>query len=191
MSAAFIVEAMRGAWLTLAFMMLLSRAAFQLAGPVRMRSFLDVWQTGSAKRLWGAVTVAFAVFLVAAAASADGSFRAFDLLLLAALVGVLGADGLVNALPSGFETFKDRVQTAWVSRAGGARAGDRHLFATVNAALAVVAGAVALVVILYRSIAVTTVAVAAAAAVALTAGLIGLALLTRERPFAGDVSDAS
>jgi hypothetical protein len=39
--ADFVVEAMRVGWLTLAFMMLFSRLAFQFAGPVRMRSFLD------------------------------------------------------------------------------------------------------------------------------------------------------
>ncbi len=44
------VDAMRIAWLTLAFMMLLSRAAFQAAGPLRMRSFLDSWQAGRVKR---------------------------------------------------------------------------------------------------------------------------------------------
>jgi len=191
MTAAFVVEAMRAAWLTLAFMMLLSRVAFQLAGPVRMRSFLVVWQNSSVKRLWGSATIAFAIFLVAAAVFAEDSFRALDVLLLAVLVAVLVGDGLVNALPSGFETFKDRMQTAWVRRSSGARAGDRHLFASVNAALAVAAGAVAAVVIAYRSIALGTIVIAAAAAAALTAALIAGALLTaRERPLAGDVSDA-
>ena len=191
MTATFVVEATRAAWLTLAFMMLLSRLAFQLAGPARMRSFLVLWQNGSIKRAWGTATLVFAVFLVAAAVSAAGSFGAFDLLLLAVLVAVLVGDGLVNALPSGFETFKDRMQAAWVDRTGGARAGDRHLFATVNAALAVAAVAVALVVIVYRPIAGGTIAVAAAAAVALTTALIGASLLTaRERPLAGDTGDA-
>ncbi len=53
MSSDAVVELMRAAWLTLAFMMLLSRLVFQAAGAVRMRAFLDAWQGGAVKRAWG------------------------------------------------------------------------------------------------------------------------------------------
>ena len=178
MKAGFVVDATRGAWLTLALMMMLSRIAFQAAGPRRMRTFLDGWQHGSVKRIWGLTTLAFAVFLTVSALVADGSFRAFDLVLVAALVAVLVADGAVNALPSGFETFKDRVQAAWVRRAGPGRAGDSHLFAAVNAVLAAASAAVAAVVLAYRPIDAAPVVAAIAAALALTPALIGASVLT-------------
>jgi hypothetical protein len=51
-------------------MMLLSRIAFQLAGARRMRDFLDGWQRGSVKRVWGLATLAFAAFLAGGAIAA-------------------------------------------------------------------------------------------------------------------------
>jgi len=48
-------ELARGAWLTLALMMLCSRAVFQARGAVWMRAFLDRCQVGGVKRVWGAM----------------------------------------------------------------------------------------------------------------------------------------
>lgn len=175
MSADLVVDAVRFGWLTLAFMMLCSRLVFQALGPAGMRSFLDGWQRGGVKRLWGTLSLAFAAFLVAGAASAHDGLGTFDLVLLVVLVGILVADGLVNVLPSGFTTFKDRMQRAWVSRhRGSGREGDRYLFGTVNAFLAIAALTAAVVVIAYRPIAAGLVVLSAALAVSLTAPLIGL-----------------
>jgi hypothetical protein len=179
-SAEVVVDAVRVGWLTLAFMMLLSRIVFQAAGPARMRAFLDGWQSGWVKRVWGSGSLLFAAFLVAAAASHHGRLRPLDVVLLVALLLLLVADGLVNAVPGGFAAFKDRMQRAWVERhRGTGRAGDRHLFGTVNAGLAVAAAAVAAVVIAYRPIALSVVALAAAVAFVLTAGLIAASTLRR------------
>ena len=106
MNAEFVVDATRTAWLTLALMMLLSRFAFQAAGPARMRAFLDGWKRGPVKRVWGTTGLVFAAFIGIAALRASGSFGAFDLVLVVALVTVLTLDGLVNALPAGFETLR-------------------------------------------------------------------------------------
>jgi hypothetical protein len=182
MSAGTVVDVMRAGWLTLAFMMLLSRAAFQLAGPVWMRSFLDGWKRGGVKRVWGATSLAFAGFLVAAAAARGDGLGAMDWVLLAALVLVLAVDGLLNVLPAGFETFKDRVQEVWVARRRGTRTeGDAYLFGTVNALLALAAAAAAVVVIVYRPIAVAVVLVAAALALVLTTALIAASSARRVR----------
>jgi hypothetical protein len=61
---------MRFGWLVLAGMMLASRVAFQLAGPVRMRTFLDAWRVSTTKRVWGAAALAYGVALLAAGARA-------------------------------------------------------------------------------------------------------------------------
>jgi hypothetical protein len=174
-----VVDGMRAGWLTLAFMMLLSRVVFQAAGAARMRAFLDGWQRGGVKRIWGATTLAFALFLVAAAIAAPAELRTTDAIFLAALLGVLVADGLVNALPAGFETFKDRLQRAWISRTRGTRRGtDSYLFATVNALLAAASMGVAATVILYRPIRVELITIAAGAAIVLTAALISASVFT-------------
>jgi hypothetical protein len=165
------IEAVRGGWLTLCFMMLLSRVVFQAQGAERMRAFLTGWQQGGVKRVWGSLTLAYAGVLAIAAASSIGKFGAFDLALLAALWAVLLADGSVNVLPAGFETFKDRMQAAWVRR-NPDRADDRHLFGTVNALLALASAGAAAVVLAYRPVEWPTVAAAAAVAVTLTGGLI-------------------
>jgi uncharacterized membrane protein len=102
----------------------------------------------------------------------------FELVLVAALLVVLVADGAVNALPSGFETFKDRLQAAWVRRSRPGRAGDRHLFGTANALLAAAAGAVAAIVLAYRPIGAVPVIAAVVAAFVLTPALIGASVLT-------------
>ena len=153
MSRGTTIEVVRGGWLTLAFMMLVSRVVFQAAGPTRMRAFLDGWQGGSVKRVWGAASLCYAALLAVAGASTFGQLSGFDRVLLAALLLVLTADGVVNVLPGGFETFKDRLQQAWVARQRATgREGDRYLFATVNALLALASAAVAAVVLFYRPI---------------------------------------
>jgi hypothetical protein len=176
MSGDVVAEIVRVGWLTLTFMMLLSRVVFQAKGAVWMRSFLDGWQRGGVKRAWGAAALAFAVFVAAAAATASPGLGVFDAVLTVTLVVVLAADGLVNVTQGGFAAFKDRMQRAWVSRRRGTgREGDRYLFATVNAALAVASAAVAAVVIVYRPISVSSVAIALGVAVALTTILVAAA----------------
>lgn len=121
----------------------------------------------------------FAVVLAGAGASARGDLGAFDAVLLVGLLAVLVADGLVNVLPAGFSAFKARMQEAWVARRRGTgREGDRYLFGTVNALLALAAGAAAAVVIAYRPIETRTIVVAALLALVLTAALIGASTLS-------------
>jgi len=144
-------------------------------GPVWMRSFLNGWQRGGVKRLWGGADLAFAAFLIAGAVSVGRELGTFDFVLLVGLLAILVADGFVNVVPSGFAAFKDRMQKAWVSRRRGTgREGDRYLFGTVNAALAVASIAVAAVVIAYRPITVAMVVLASALALILSVGLITL-----------------
>ena len=174
MDAGLLVDSMRVGWLTLCFMMLASRVVVQAGGAEWMRAFLDGWQRGGVKRVWGGVCLAFAVVLAAAAPGELGELSGFELVLLTALVVLLAADGLVNVMPAGFTTFKDRVQEAWVRRRGtpGDGGGDGGLFAAGNAALALASGAAAAAVILYEPIAAGTLALAAGLALALTAALV-------------------
>jgi hypothetical protein len=182
MNTDLVVDATRVGWLTLSFMMLLSRVVFQARGPAAMRAFLDGWQSGRVKQAWGVVTLAYAVFLVAAAASAGGGLGAADLAFLAALVLVLLVDGALNVIPPGFETFKSRMQEAWVARRRGTGTeDDRHLFGAVNAVLALGAAATAVAVSVYRPIAGGTVGLAAALAAVLTLALVGASSLERRR----------
>jgi hypothetical protein len=126
------------------------------------------------KRIWGAVCLGFAVFLLAGTVSATGGLGVLDWLLLVMLIVVLTADGLVNVLPAGFGTFKDRMQAAWVARhRGTGREGDSHLFGTVNALLAAGAISMVVLVIAYRPAEAWAVALAAGIALVLTAFLIG------------------
>jgi hypothetical protein len=181
MSGDLPVDAMRAAWLTLVFMMLLSRVAFQAAGPLRMRAFLDGWQAGTVKRVWGALSLLYAVFLLVVSLI-DRGFRTSDLILTVGLLLVLVADGLVNVLPAGFETFKARLQEAWVARRRGTgREGDRFLFGTVNALLALGSAGMAAQVIAYRPIGLRPVLLIAAVAMALTGILIGASTLEFRR----------
>ena len=172
MDAGVLVDSTRVAWLTLCFMMLASRVVFQAAGTVWMRSFLDGWKEGSVKRVWGAVSLAFAVLLAASAPGELDELRPFEVVLLVSLVLVLVADGLVNVMPAGFHTFKDRVQEAWVSRRGESD-DDATLFAAGNALLAAASVGAAAAVVLYEPIDAGLIALAAALAVVLTAVLIG------------------
>ena len=180
MSADGVLDATRFGLLTLAFMMLLSRAAFQLAGPIRMRSFLDAWQRGRVKRLWGVLGLGYAAFLSTVGPPVLDDLSALDVVLLVALWAILLVDGLLNVLPAGFETFKARLQERWIERRRGTgREGDRHLFATVNLLLALAAAGTAGFVISYRPISAAIVALAAGIAVVLTFGLIGTSALER------------
>ena len=174
MSSGTLIAAMRGGWIVLACLMLFSRVVFQAVGPLRMRAFLDEWQDGGVKRIWGAASLLFAALLAAGALTLDGRLRALDWILLGALLAILVADGLLNVLPAGFRTFKDRMQAAWVARhRGTGREGDRHLFGTVNALLALGAIAALAVVIGYRPVEPWAVALAVAIALALLALMIG------------------
>jgi hypothetical protein len=89
-SGELLIDAVRAGWLTLAFMMLLSRVVFQAKGAEWMRGFLDGWQRGGVKRLWGVAALAFAGFLVAGAPSAAGELGTVDAVLLVALLGAGG-----------------------------------------------------------------------------------------------------
>jgi multisubunit Na+/H+ antiporter MnhG subunit len=173
MSGDTLVELMRGGWIVLTLLMLLSRVIFQAVGAVRMRSFLNEWQDGTTKRIWGATSLLFAAVLAVGALSAGDELGGWDWILLVLLLAVLVADGLVNVLPAGFRTFKDRMQAAWVARHHGTgREGDRHLFGTVNALLAAGSIAALAVVLWYRPIEPLTVVLAVAIAVVVLAVLL-------------------
>ena len=151
MSQATTLDLVRFAWLMLATMMLLSRVIFQLGGAARMRAFLDTWKTSRTKRAWGALSLAggLTVGLLAVFTFEDPSTG--DLVVTVVLVVVLAADGMVNALPAGFETFKDRVQARWAGATGDrGLAADAYLFTVGNALLALAAGGAAAAVALYR-----------------------------------------
>jgi hypothetical protein len=173
MSGETVMDVTRVGWLVLAFMMIISRVVFQAAGPAWMRAFLDGWQTGRVKRVWGAASLTFVALLTGAAVSGDRSFSTFDAVLAVMLVVVLLADGLVNVLPAGFTTFKSRLQDAWVRRnRGTGREGDPYLFGVVNALLAVGSIAMAVVVIAYKPIDLALVAGAVGIAVVVTVTLV-------------------
>ena len=175
MAADTLVTLVRAGWLVLTVAMLVSRVVFQVAGPVRMRAFLDAWQEGTPKRLWGAAALAYAVVIAAGAVTVEGSPSWLEWVLLGLLLAVLAADGLVNVLPAGFRTFKDAAQDAWVRRhgPGSARAGDARLFTVGNALLGLAAGAMTAVVIAYEPIAVSTLVASAAIGAGLVAVLVG------------------
>lgn len=174
MSADTLIALVRGGWIALTCLMLFSRLVFTLVGPVRMRAFLTDWQDGGTKRLWGAATLAFAALLGWGALTVEGELRPLDWILLGTLLAVCLADGLVNVLPAGFRTFKDRMQSAWVARTrGSGREGDAHLFGTVNALLAAGALGVLGLVLLYRPIDPGLVSLAVLVAVVLLAILVG------------------
>lgn len=173
MSDETLIELMRGGWIVLACLMLFSRVIFQAVGAVRMRAFLNDWQDGTTKRLWGAASLLFALVLAAGALSVGDELDGRDWILFGLLLAVLLADGLVNILPAGFRTFKDRMQAAWVARhRGTGREGDRHLFGTVNALLAAGSVAVLAVVLAYRPVEPWTVVLAVAIAIAMLAVLL-------------------
>lgn len=153
MSDETLIGLVRGGWIVLACLMLFSRVVFQVVGAVRMRAFLNEWQDSGVKRVWGAMSLLFAAVVAVGGLTLDGELRTLDWILLGALLAVLVADGLVNVLPAGFRTFKDRMQAAWVSRTrGSGREDDAHLFGTVNALLAAGSLGVLVLVLGYRPI---------------------------------------
>jgi hypothetical protein len=153
MSRTLLLDTTRLGWLTLTTMMLVSRVLFQAAGAVRMRRFLDTWKRSRSKRIWGLVALAYAAFVLAAALANFEELSTLDVVVIVSLLAVLVADGSVNVLPAGFETFKDRMQAAWVRRFGGTeRESDASLFGTVNLLLALAAAAAAAFVLAYRPV---------------------------------------
>ena len=135
-----------------------------------MRAFLDQWQEGRAKRWWGVVALAYGAVVLAGAVTLEGDLSGLEWALLAGLLGVLLADGLVNVLPAGFRTFKDSVQQAWVRRRGG---GDDMLFLAGNIALGAAAAAMAGVVIAYEPIALSTIVLALTVSLLMIGALVG------------------
>ena len=162
----------RFVWIVLTSMMLVSRVLFSRRGAVGMRAFLDRWKVSVIRRIWGLSSVVIAGCALVLVARDVDALRGTDWVMLTLLVAILVADGLVNVLPSGFTTFKDRVQASWVKRHDESRADDRSLFGTINLVLAAAAGGWELAVILYRPISAGTVATAIAVALVLTPALI-------------------
>ncbi|MBI3979228.1 MAG: hypothetical protein HY331_13680 [Chloroflexi bacterium] len=190
MTSELVVSLMRMAWLTLAGMMIFSRVVFQLAGPVWMRAFLNRWKESATKRGWGAASLLYGLFMLLAAMRAVSDLGTLDILLVALLVVMLVGDGLLNVVPGGFSTFKEKLQDAWVRRHRGTeQVGDRALFGTVNVLLGLASAGMGAAVIAYRPIDVLTIAGCALLAVLLTAALI--AVLRLERGPIGSEHDAS
>ncbi len=147
-----------------------------------MRHFLEVWKVGHVRQGWGAASLVLAVTVAALMIRDHGDLGARDWALGSLLVAVLAADGSVNVLPSGFTTFKDRVQAAWVQRNRGTnRADDSHLFGVVNLGLAIAAGAMFGFVALYRPASTALLAGAVVSAVVITPLLVGLGLIEGRR----------
>jgi hypothetical protein len=173
MSPELLVTLLRGTWLTLAGMILCSRIAFQAAGPVRMRAFLDTWKASTTKRVWGGAALLWGVVLLVVAVQVAAQLSPIDAALLAPLVVVLVGDGLLNFLPGTFSQFKERMQDAWVRRQRDPRqAGDAALFGTVNLILAAASLVVAAIAVLYQPISLGTILAALVAALLLTAALV-------------------
>ncbi|QDV89756.1 hypothetical protein RAS2_08300 [Phycisphaerae bacterium RAS2] len=171
------VDCVRVSWLTLVGMMLLSRVVFQRAGPEWMRAFLDTWKNSRTKRIWAALVLATFAALVPVLWRDWPALKAFERVLAGLLLAVLFADGFLNALPSGFRTFKDRMQEAWVRRHPRVEdQSDRAMFAKVNLLLAALSLAMGLAVVLYRPITTRLVILSVVLALILTFGLLHLTL---------------
>ena len=178
-----VVTAVRVGWLTLTGMMLVSRIAFQWAGPVRMRAFLDRWKRSTTKRWWGLSALVCGIGVLMAGGFVWSELGTADVVLFVSLVGVLVGDGLLNALPGSFGEFKVRMQDAWVRRQRDpSKRDDRALFGTVNLLLGCTSLLVAALVVLYRPIAVETVGFSLLLAVLLTGILITAALREQASP---------
>lgn len=151
MSADALVPAAQLSWLTLCGMMLVSRFVFRREGPEGMRRFLDAWKTSRTHRVWGLLAAAWGLVLGAGLVRDVGELGFGDLVVVASVVVVLCADGLLNLVPAGFSNFKERMQDAWVRRHEGTeRTSDAHLFGTVNLALGVASLAVGVAVYAHR-----------------------------------------
>lgn len=169
--AVFVLDAAHFAWLTLGFMMVLSRVAFQAAGPEAMRRFLDGWKRGRTRQVLGAA------FLVIGAAFGVLMVLGWErlgwrgLVVVGPLVVVLVLDGLLNVVPSWFGHFKEIVQDRWV-RHHGAGGGDRRLFLVGNLVLAGLSILVMWLVIRSYPVHLWLILGAVAAAIVLTLGLM-------------------
>jgi hypothetical protein len=153
MNAASLALAVQVGWLVLCGMMLFSRFVFQAAGPAWMRSFLDAWKVSITHRVWGILAFLYGAALLIGTGRAWRLLTWVDRGLAIALAAVLCGDGLLNLLPSWFGRFKERMQDAWVKRHRGTeRAGDRHLFGTVNLFLGLASVLVAGLIYAYRPV---------------------------------------
>ncbi len=182
MTGALWLGLMRGTWLTLASMMLLSRFAFQWAGPARMRVFLDRWKLSTTHRRWGLTSFLFGLILLVTAIRLIPGLQPLDLGFGLMLIAVLMGDGFLNFAPSGFSQFKEKVQDVWVRRHRGTdRTGDRALFGTVNFFLGLASVGMAAAIILYRPIEPPLIVLALSLAVILTALLIWASLKEKQK----------
>jgi hypothetical protein len=171
--ADLVLSAAQCAWLTLCAMMLLSRFVFAAMGATAMRAFLDAWKDSTTHRAWGWGALAAGLALAACALGVAPRLGAGDAVLVASVVLVLCADGLLNLFPGWFGHFKERLQAAWVKRHGDSpRAGDTHLFGTVNLALGTASLAVGAAAWWHRPLGLAWIVGAGVAACALTSGLI-------------------
>lgn len=138
-----------------------------------MRSFLDAWKESYTHRAWGTLAFLYGAGMLVQTAVWWSLLGWVDRGLAIGLCGVLCADGLLNLLPSWFGHFKERMQDAWVKRHGRTqRAGDRHLFGTVNLFLGMASVLVAVLVYWHRPLPVVWIGCSAAIALGLMAGLI-------------------
>lgn len=153
MSSEVWLNLMRGAWITLCSMMLISRFAFQGAGAIRMRSFLNRWKVSQTHRIWGIGAVCIGLFLLVTGIPHLPVLNILDIILGLMAILVLVGDGSLNLAPSGFSQFKEKVQDIWVSRTKDTkREGDNALFGTVNFFLGLASILMAACVSLYRPI---------------------------------------
>ena len=160
-------------WLTLCGMMIVSRFVFRREGPEGMRRFLDAWKTSRTHRVWGLLAAAWGVVLGVGLVRHADDLSTGDLVVVASVVAVLCADGLLNLVPAGFSNFKERMQDAWVRRHEGTeRTSDAHLFGTVNLALGLASLAVGVAVYAHRPLPTAWLGGAIAGATVLTFVLI-------------------
>lgn len=163
----------QAAWLVLCGMMLFSRFIFQAQGAVRMRLFLDSWKTSTTHRVWGWGAFAAGLALAVSAVMEWRQFGWRDAVVVASVISILCADGMLNLFPSWFGNFKERMQAAWVRRHGtSARASDSHLFGTVNFILGAVSVIVGVAVYAHRPMNATWIAASLVVAAVLTLLLV-------------------
>ena len=97
----------------------LSRVLFQVAGPVRMRAFLDGWKESRTRRVWGGVLATFALLVLRSCALHLRELTRTDRAMGALFVVVALGDSLLNLLPGSFSRFKEELQNQWVRRHPG------------------------------------------------------------------------
>jgi hypothetical protein len=153
MSASSFTLAVQVSWMVLCGMMLFSRFVFQATGPVWMRSFLDTWKFSVTHKVWGIAALLCGIAVAINTVVAWNRLGWLDRGLATVLALILSADGLLNLLPSWFGHFKERMQEAWVKRHRGTeKAGDKHLFGTVNFVLGLASAVVAALVYWHRPV---------------------------------------